>query len=71
MVPASTHLNEQAGESGWQLSTSCLDVVLHQEAHAPDSTHCNGDLWNMEQARQMKASLSLLGAAELWETHSP
>ena len=49
---APTHLNEQAGEFGWQLSSSCFDVMLHQEAHAPDPTHRDGDLWGEERARQ-------------------
>lgn len=42
--PRPTHLNEQTGESGRQLSSSSLNVVPHQEAHAPDPAHCNGDL---------------------------
>lgn len=46
------HLNEQAGESGGQLSSSRLNVMLHEEAHAPDPAHCNGDLRKEGRARQ-------------------
>lgn len=56
------HLNEQAGEFGRQLSSSGLDVVLHQEAHAPDPAHSDGDLESEWRARQ-GASGSLLRAA--------
>lgn len=65
-----THLNEQAGEFGRQLSSSGLDVVLHQEAHAPDPTHGDGDLESEQRARQ-GASSSLLGAAGPYTIPSP
>lgn len=64
------HLNEQAGEFGRQLSSSGLDVVLHQEAHAPDPAHSDGDLDSEWKAR-WGASGSLLGAAGSGTVPSP
>ena len=65
-----THLNEQAGEFGRQLSSSGLDVVLHQEAHAPDPAHSDGDLESEWKARR-RASSSLLRAAGPGTVPSP
>ena len=56
------HLNEQAGEFGGQLSSSRLNVMLHQEAHASDPAHRNGDLWREESAT--KGSIQLLPSLE-------
>lgn len=55
------HLNEQAGEFGRQLSSSGLDVVLHQEAHARTPLTAWGS--GSERRARQGASGSLLRAA--------
>lgn len=52
-----THLNEEAGEFGRQVSCIGLYVVFHEEAHPSDATHSNWDLQCQEESKNVNGGV--------------